>query len=126
MNWIEFTRRTDDPKLAYLEVRLTEAGIPHRRNGSSFHAPIMEVPEEREDEAYAILMEDVDVDDDLVLMDDIPDDDTLFARANGDAPYNPHDYLVADEDSCTADCDHEVRVHWTPKTLALAKAQGVL
>lgn len=53
--WAMFTKRTDDPKLAWLERALDGLGIPHRRNGESFHAPILEVPEFDLDKAYAIL-----------------------------------------------------------------------
>ncbi len=63
--WALFTKRTDDPKLAWLERKLTEAGIKHRRNGSSFHAPILEVEESKLDDAWAI----------LTPVDNIPDDD---------------------------------------------------
>jgi hypothetical protein len=54
-NWTLFTKRTDDPKLAWLERRLDDAGIRHRRNGASFHAPILEVPRASLDAAWAIL-----------------------------------------------------------------------
>lgn len=67
-SWITFTRRTDDPKLAWLERRLDAAGIEHRRNGESFHAPILEVPVEKYDAAWAI----------LTPVDDIEDDDPRF------------------------------------------------
>lgn len=92
MNWVTFTRRTDDPKLAYLEERLTEASIPHRRNGESFHAPILEVPEEHLDRATDMLSDPYDVDDALVPFDEIEDDDPLFRLANGGAPHAPHDF----------------------------------
>lgn len=68
--WEMFTKRTEDPKLAWLERVLTVAGIPHRRNGRSFHAPILEVPRERLDEAWKILSP----------VDDIPDDDSFFTE----------------------------------------------
>ena len=71
-NWVLFTKRTDDPKLAWLQRQLKAAGIPNRRNGWSFHAPILEVPEEYEDAAWAI----------LTPVDDIDDDDPRFT---GDA-----------------------------------------
>lgn len=60
-----FTRRTDDPKLRWLELKLKEAGIRHRRRGESWHAPILEVEAAKEDEAWGI----------LDPVDDIPDDD---------------------------------------------------
>lgn len=55
MPWTTFTRRTNDPKLGWLERRLDEAGIPHRRSGESFHAPIMEVHLDDLDKAWDIL-----------------------------------------------------------------------
>jgi hypothetical protein len=63
--WVLFTKRTEDPKLAWLERRLAEAGIPSRRDGYSFHAPILKVPEQCLDKAWAI----------LEPVDDIPDAD---------------------------------------------------
>lgn len=50
-----FTKRTDDPKLAWIERNLMRMGIPSRRNGHSFHAPILEVPESRLSEADGLL-----------------------------------------------------------------------
>jgi hypothetical protein len=73
MNWTLFTKRTDDPKLMWLEARLTLAGIPHRREGRSFHAPILQVPRERLDDAWAI----------LDPVDDVPDDDPRFLLDDG-------------------------------------------
>ena len=67
-NWTQFTKRTNDPKLAALESMLDQAGIPHRRHGDSFHAPILQVPDERLDDAWKI----------LDPIDDIPDDDPRF------------------------------------------------
>ena len=42
-DWETLCRRTEDPKLRFIELVLDRMGIPHRRNGSSFHAPILEV-----------------------------------------------------------------------------------
>jgi hypothetical protein len=70
--WVMFTKRTEDPKLAWLERRLDEAGIPHRRHGSSWHAPILQVPEYALDAAWEI----------LDPYDDVEDDDDLFYRYN--------------------------------------------
>lgn len=67
-DWARFTKRTDDPKLAWLERQLDKAEIPHRRNGRSFHAPILEVPEDRLDTAWAL----------LTPVDDVDDDDEMF------------------------------------------------
>lgn len=68
--WVRFTKRTDDPKLAWLEARLDKAEIAHRRNGFSFHAPIMEVEASRFDDAWEI----------LGPVDDVPDDEPLFTQ----------------------------------------------
>lgn len=77
MTWVRFTRRTNDPKLAWLQAQLAQAGIPSRRNGESWHAPILEVPEDKLDAAWAI----------LDPVDDIPDDNFMFS-----------DYLTPDLD----------------------------
>jgi hypothetical protein len=53
--FVTLTRRTNDPKLAYLEFLLDEAGIPSRRNGESAHAPILEVDQRFIDDAWALL-----------------------------------------------------------------------
>lgn len=71
-NWTQFTKRTNDPKLSALESMLDDAGIPHRRHGESFHAPILQVPAERLDDAWQI----------LDPIDDIPDDDARWPRAD--------------------------------------------
>ena len=65
MNWAMFTKRTEEPKLLWLERQLTGRGIPHRRNGDSFHAPILEVPRERLEAAWRV----------LEPVDDVPDED---------------------------------------------------
>jgi hypothetical protein len=43
MAWVTLTRRTHDPKLAYIEAWLDELQVPHRRTGSSADGPILEV-----------------------------------------------------------------------------------
>lgn len=58
------TRWTEDPKLAWLECQLLKAGIPSQCSGYSFHAPVLEVPEEHLDAAWAILNPVDDVEDD--------------------------------------------------------------
>lgn len=68
--WVTFTKRTEDPKLAWLERQLDAAGIPHRREGESFHAPILQVPKEHEAAAWKILSP----------VDDIPDNARRFRR----------------------------------------------
>jgi hypothetical protein len=64
-DWMLFTKRTDDPKLSWLERKLTSNGIISRRNGHSFHAPILEVDKADWDEAWKI----------LGPIDDVPDGD---------------------------------------------------
>ena len=66
--WALFTKRTDDPKLRWLELKLREAGVPSRRSGRSWHAPILEVPASRLGAAWGI----------LTPVDEVPDDDSMF------------------------------------------------
>jgi len=68
MPWAMFTKRTNPPKLTWLRRHLDMAGIPNRLSGESFHAPILQVPEEDLDAAWKI----------LTPVDDIPDDDEQF------------------------------------------------
>lgn len=78
-DWKTLTRRTDDPKLSWLEDRLKAHGIPSRRNGHSFHAPILEVPAEHTEAAWTILDAVVEMDDGTTIpLDDIPDDHAMF------------------------------------------------
>ena len=77
--FVNFCRRTEDPKLGYIERRLTEMGIAHRRNGHSFHAPILQVDERDLDDAWNMLDEPVDMGDGTtMLLDEIPDDHAMF------------------------------------------------
>jgi hypothetical protein len=69
--WKTLCKRTEDPKLAYIEYQLDNAGIPNRRNGRSFHAPILEVDSRHFDDAWKI----------LDPIDEIPDDDERFLGA---------------------------------------------
>ena len=73
-----FTRRTDDPKLAWLEHQLSEAGIMHLRRGESVHAPIMCVEKARLSEAQAILDQVVIHKGMPTRIDDLPDNDSIF------------------------------------------------
>lgn len=73
--WIDFTRRTGDPKLTWLQLQLEQMGIPSLREGYSYHAPIMKVPDSKLDEAWNLLHQPVEEDKDL---DDIPDDHPMF------------------------------------------------
>jgi hypothetical protein len=87
MKWERFTKRTEDPKLAWLERQLTEAGIQHRRNGASFHAPILEVQADKIDEAWAI----------LTPVDDIPDDDPRWG-GNPEWDIEPPSHITDPDD----------------------------
>ncbi len=78
MNWVQITKRTNDPKLAHFEELLRSEGIPSRRSGESFHAPILQVPENRLDQAWALLTSDVFGDGQCY--DEIPDDDPVFGE----------------------------------------------
>lgn len=53
--WYMLCKRTNDPKLAWVEAHLQDMGIQTRRSGHSFHAPILEVPVEHADAAEAFL-----------------------------------------------------------------------
>lgn len=81
MKWVQFTKRTDDPKLAWLERQLAAAGIESRRNGWSFHAPILEVSELHLEKAWEI----------LGPFDSIPDDDPIF-QEDDDFPAEESDH----------------------------------
>lgn len=76
MSWKTFCKRTEDPKLAFIESLLTQRGIPHRRNGESWHAPILQVPAKHFGAAWAML--DEDIFGDGQRLDDIEDDDPVF------------------------------------------------
>lgn len=62
-DWVQFTKRTNDPKLSWLEATLEAAGIRSRRHGESFHAPILQVQEKDFESAWSI----------LEPLDDVPD-----------------------------------------------------
>jgi len=68
MSWTTLTRRTDLPKLSWLMVALKDAGIMCRMNGTSFHAPILEVKKSKFDEAWKL----------LGPIDDLSDADSMF------------------------------------------------
>ena len=70
IKYTQFTKRTEDPKLRWLEARLEDAGIDSRRNGESWHAPILEVDESKLDLAWSI----------LAPVDDVPDDDPRYSE----------------------------------------------
>jgi hypothetical protein len=71
--WVVLCKRTEDPKLGWLERTLDGHGIPNRRNGRSFHGPILEVREDFEDRAQRI----------LALVDHMEDDDVIFGGTTG-------------------------------------------
>lgn len=70
--WVMFTKRTEEPKLCWLENRLSKARIHWRRRGHSFHAPILEVREEDLERAWKILTPRID---------NMPDDSPIFRKA---------------------------------------------
>lgn len=79
----QFTKRTEDPKLAYIESLLDAEAIPHKREGASFHAPILMVAAHRITEANAILARKARKELGLpvrygVTLDDVPDDHRCF------------------------------------------------
>jgi len=79
--WVMVCKRTNDPKLAWIERRCKEMGIPTRRNGESFHAPILEVPEEFESQFDDWLQSPFDGGEKngrTETIDDIEDDDPTF------------------------------------------------
>ena len=82
MMFVMFTKRTEDPKLKWIEHQLTEAGIPHKRDGWSFHGPILSVPEDRLADADAI----------LAPVDDIPDDDPMWVEDPHGCACGPKDW----------------------------------
>jgi len=87
MTWVTFTRRTNRPKLGYLIHRLKAAGIPCRFGVPSWHAPTLEVPDERLAEAGKILDERIG----RYCLDDIRDDHPRF-RPYGDEEPSPKDW----------------------------------
>lgn len=99
MKWTTLCKRTSDPKLGYIEYVLTEFGIAHKRDGYSFHGPVLLVPEDREDDALYVLglpARHLDLPVRAgVSLDDVPDDHPCFIAPD----YNPRLY---DYDSCWA------------------------
>jgi hypothetical protein len=83
--WVTFCKRTEYPKLGYLIYRLRCAGVRTRQTKHSFHAPILEVPEEDEHIANSILAEKTTLDGRHSLrakhrLDDLADDSPCFRR----------------------------------------------
>ena len=69
--WVTLTRRTEDPKLGYLERALWAAGVPCFRQGWSAHAPILKIRCDDTTRAWEI----------LTPIDDLDDDDPRFVAA---------------------------------------------
>lgn len=81
--WVTVCKRTEDPKLRHFEGRLDESGIEHRRNGESWHAPVLQVPSEQAEKAWDMLNTVYDMGDGIhQRYDDIPDDDPMFSGEN--------------------------------------------
>lgn len=76
ITWATFTKRTNDPKLLWVEAELDKLGIPHRRHGESWHAPILEVPEDLLDEAWTVLVREHGTGE----IDDLGDNHPMFAH----------------------------------------------
>jgi hypothetical protein len=79
--WVIFCKRTEDPKLAYIEWMLEGEGIDTRRNGHSFHAPILEVRDTQQDRAWELLKRPFDGERNNQTLDDMEDDDPVFEDA---------------------------------------------
>jgi len=75
--WVTLCKRTGDPKLGWIERTLAARGVPSRRNGESFHAPILEVPVEHEQAGWDLLAEPFDGKDGSTV-DDMDDDHPTF------------------------------------------------
>lgn len=67
-DYVLFTKRTNNPKLAWLITQCKQQGIRIKRERKSFHAPVTLVHKEDEDRAWKILSP----------LDDVPDDDPMF------------------------------------------------
>ena len=90
--WVIFTKRTDAPKLNFLECKLTEGKIPHKRDGESWHAPILMVPAEYIPAAEMMLAKNARKSYGLrvrhgISLDDVPDDHRDFEG------YQAHDWI---------------------------------
>ena len=80
--WVTLCRRTEDPKLRFIERMLTARGIPNQRAGHSFHAPILQVPVEHESAAWDMLGEKLPGRGRRNTLDDMPDDHPMFRRSS--------------------------------------------
>ncbi len=70
--WTQFTKRTNDPKLGWIERCLADVGIPSRRHGASWHAPILQVPAWAEERADTFLRTIDDIEDDHEMFYELP------------------------------------------------------
>lgn len=75
------TRRTDGPKLAYLEKRLTEANVPFIREGHTGNHPVLKVSAETEHyrAALDIIDEEVEFNGEMTPIDSLPNDHPMFS-----------------------------------------------
>lgn len=80
IQWVTLCKRTDDPKLGWIERTLAARGIPSRRNGESWHAPILEVPAEHEQAGWDLLAEPFDGMNGDQSVDDVEDDHPTFTE----------------------------------------------
>ncbi len=104
MKFETLCKRTNDPKLAYIESLLTERGIYHRRSGESFHAPILEVSSNKAEDAWKVLnlqgRKDLNIPVRFgVDLDSIADDHHCFAG------YEAHDFLPEDDESASEEAE---------------------
>jgi len=53
--WVTLCKRTNDPKLAWLERLFAANHIQTRRKGESWHAPILQVAAQDQERAWALL-----------------------------------------------------------------------
>lgn len=90
--WIDLCRRTNDPKLSWIEAQLEAREIPSQRAGFSWHAPILQVSVEDFLLAHEILAMPVGKlefgDYGEITIDDLPDEHPYFtewAMASGRA-----------------------------------------
>lgn len=74
--WVTLCKRTEDPKLHWIEQSLSIRGIVSRRNGESWHAPILEVRTQDESAAWAFLAERLPGF--RRTIDDLPDNHPIF------------------------------------------------
>lgn len=89
-DWVSFTRRTNEPKLNWLEAQLSALQIPNRRHGDSFHAPVLQVPRSYLNDAWSVLVQPVGQlfvgKNPDITFDDLPDDHFIFESWLGEKP----------------------------------------